>query len=134
MLLFGGPVGALPHVLIGGDHYLIPRRDGHILAGSTLEEAGFDDRPTAAANQQLMAAALALWPPLAQMPLIAQWAGLRPATADGFPLLGEDARIKGLYYCTGHYRLGLALAPASAKHVAAMVGEAQGAHLAAAYR
>jgi glycine oxidase len=121
MLLYETEPGALPHLLIGAEHYLIPRRDGRILVGSTLEESGFDNSPTANAREALVRAATALWEPLAKLAPVAHWAGLRPARPDALPVADANPEVAGLYACSGHFRMGLALAPAAAQHIAAAI-------------
>ncbi|WP_051361834.1 NAD(P)/FAD-dependent oxidoreductase [Solimonas soli] len=119
MLLLRSTPGHLPRMLIGDEVYLIPRRDGHILVGSTIEDVGFDVAPTAAARTHLLARAVRLWPPAAGLPLVAHWAGLRPRLAGDGPALGPHPRTGGLWLATGHFRIGLTLAPASAARIAA---------------
>lgn len=126
MLLYkgesGGEPGRLAQILISDDVYLVPRRDGHILVGSTVEDAGFDTSVSAAVRERLHAAAVALWPPLASLPLIRHWAGLRPgAPPQGRPLIGPVPEVPGLQVCTGHFRIGLTLAPASAELLVAQM-------------
>lgn len=105
--------------------YCVPREEGRVVIGATVEEAGFDDRVTPAGIDDLLAAARRFLPGLAGRPLDSTWAGLRPGTPDGLPIIGEDPRIAGLVYATGHYRNGILLAPLTAECVAALVaGEA----------
>jgi glycine oxidase len=113
MLLYKARPGMLKHILLHEGHYLIPRRDGLVLAGSTLEYTGFDKETTQQARDILSKAAISLVPKLAQAEIIKQWAGLRPGTADGIPFIGECPGIKGLYLNTGHFRNGVVMAPAS---------------------
>lgn len=101
--------------------YLIPRRDGHLLAGSTLEDVGFDSSVTEAVRGELQAKAEALLPELARSPVIKHWSGLRPGTPDNMPTISAHPRIPNLFLNTGHFRYGLTMAPASADMVAAMV-------------
>lgn len=125
MLLYRGEAGQLTQIVIGDEIYLVPRRDGHVLVGSTVEDVGFDTSTSKAVREQLHAAALALWPPLADLPMVRQWAGLRPgAPPQGRPLIGPVTGVPGLYVCTGHFRIGLTLAPASAELMAALLGGA----------
>lgn len=121
MLLLRGAPGALERILIGADVYLIPRRDGHVLVGSTLEDAGFDTSTSAANRAHLLAEARKLWPAVDTLELQAHWAGLRPCADRGVPLMSEVPQIDGLYCCTGHFRVGLTLAPASAELMAALL-------------
>ncbi|NKF23172.1 NAD(P)/FAD-dependent oxidoreductase [Solimonas marina] len=118
MLLLGPGEPVLTRLLIGEDVYLIPRRDGQILVGSTLEDAGFDTTPTAAARQSLLARAAQLWPAVHARRVVAHWAGLRPRPAGEGPLLGPHPRLSGLLLATGHFRIGLTLAPGTAARVA----------------
>ncbi|WP_043112039.1 NAD(P)/FAD-dependent oxidoreductase, partial [Solimonas flava] len=121
MLLAAGAPGQLLRLRIGADVYLIPRRDGHILIGSTVEDAGFDTTPTPEARERLLMRATKLWPPLAGLPIVGHWAGLRPRFDADLPLLGPAPDRPGLYLATGHFRIGLTLAPASAERVAARI-------------
>lgn len=93
--------------------YLVPRDDGRLLIGATVESTGFDARVTASGIHELLHAALAGAPALADFAVTETWAGLRPGTPDGFPFLGPTA-LEGLFLATGHYRNGILLAPATA--------------------
>jgi glycine oxidase len=104
-----------------GGRYLIPRLDGRILVGSTLEEAGFDCSTTESAGRDLLDAAIALMPGLAGLDVEAQWAGLRPSSPEGVPYIGEHPEIAGLWVCSGHYRNGIVLGPASARLLAGLL-------------
>lgn len=115
MIQFRARPGLLRHIVLAGEHYLVPRRDGLILAGSTLEHVGFDSSTTQSARTLLRERALGLVPALADCPLVAHWAGLRPGSRDGIPLIDEHPRIRGLYVNTGHFRNGVGMAPASAR-------------------
>jgi glycine oxidase len=101
--------------------YLIPRRDGHILAGSTLEEAGFDKIPTAEARKILLAHAHALVPALTEETVGGHWAGLRPGSPDNIPVIDRHPSIPNLYLNSGHYRYGVTMAPGSANLLVNMV-------------
>ncbi|MDR6235389.1 glycine oxidase [Pseudomonas psychrotolerans] len=113
MLLYRQPVGYLTSMVLAKGRYAIPRRDGHILIGSTLEHAEFDKTPTAQALDSLRASAAELLPDLAAQAPVAHWAGLRPGSPDGVPFIGPVAELPGLWLNCGHYRNGLVLAPAS---------------------
>lgn len=113
--------GLVRHVILAEDHYLVPRRDGLVLAGSTVERAGFDKTPSPAAAIALRAAAARLVPALADAPQVAHWAGLRPGSPDGTPYIGRHPRFENVYVSAGHYRSGLTLAPASAALVSALI-------------
>lgn len=96
------------------DVYIIPRSDGRILLGATVEDAGFDKRVDSATVQRLQHSATAVVPALAGMRLLEAWAGLRPGTPDGLPILGATA-LPGYFAATGHYRDGILLAPITAR-------------------
>lgn len=118
MLMYRLPPGALPAILLGEGRYVIPRRDGHVLCGSTMEEAGFDTLPTATAHESLKASAGRLWPALREAVPVAQWTGLRPAAPNGIPFIGRVPEIDNLWLNAGQFRNGLVLAPASAQLLA----------------
>ncbi|HUP02282.1 MAG TPA: glycine oxidase ThiO [Gemmatimonadota bacterium] len=111
-----------PIARIVGGHgaYCVPRDDGRVLIGATVEEAGFDDRVTAEGIEALVAAAREFLPVLGDAPLDSSWAGLRPGTVDSLPIIGEDPDLEGLVYATGHYRNGILLAPITAEAIAAV--------------
>lgn len=116
-----GPAGLLDSVVMHGHRYLLPRADGRIVVGSTAEEAGFDASTTADAAASLKAAASALVPATEDLPVRAQWAGLRPGSPDGMPLIGPVPGVHGLWLNLGHFRNGITLAPGSAELLAALV-------------
>ena len=120
MLALAVPAGAMRALVWLGHRYLVPRGDGRLLVGATVEERGFDARVTAGGVHDLLAAALAAAPALAPFALVETWAGLRPATPDGRPFLGETA-LAGYVVATGHYRNGILLAPASARLIAGTI-------------
>lgn len=115
------PRPVLGHILMHRGRYVIPRHDGVVLVGSTLEEVGFDDSTTPAAAEELRAAATDMVPLLGTLPVQGQWAGLRPAAPDGIPLIGPVPGIPGLWVNTGHFRNGVNLAPGSATLLEALV-------------
>ena len=96
------------------DVYLIPRSDGRMLIGATAEEAGFDKQTVPQTIQNLRRSALNLVPKLADARILEAWAGLRPGTPDGLPILGATA-TPGYFVATGHFRDGILLAPVTAK-------------------
>ncbi len=118
MLLYRSEPGLVRRIVLSKGHYVIPRRDGHILAGSTLEHAGFDKRPTAAARRELQAAAEAIIPVLRDYPVVNHWAGLRPGSPQGIPYIGPYPDVENLYVSAGHFRNGVAIGPASARLLA----------------
>lgn len=97
--------------------YLVPREDGRVLVGATVEDAGFDQRTTAGGTNSLLHAALAAAPALAGFTISEVWAGLRPGTPDERPFLGETP-IEGYLLAAGHYRNGVLLAPITARLLA----------------
>lgn len=121
MLLYRAEPGVLDRILLYQSRYVIPRKDGRILVGSTLERVGFDKGITDTARVDLQAAARELLPALADYPVEHHWAGLRPGSPDGIPYIGEHPDIKGLFMNCGHYRNGVVLAPASVRLLADMV-------------
>lgn len=118
MILFRARPGVLTRIVLSGDRYVIPRRDGRILAGSTVEEVGFEKVTTPAAREEMHAAACALIPALKDYPVEHHWAGLRPGSPTGIPFIGEHPEIRGLFVNAGHFRNGVVLGLASA-HLAA---------------
>lgn len=120
MLALGAPAGFLRRATWVPGAYLVPRTDGRLLVGATVEEAGFDERVTAEAVHRLLDAALAAAPSLGAFTVTEAWAGLRPATPDGRPFIGPTA-IDGLLAAAGHYRNGILLAPITAEFVASFV-------------
>ncbi len=113
MLLFKFDAPPLPHIVLQKDLYLIPRRDGHLLVGSTLEDVGFDKSTTDEAREMLLQRAGALLPALRDMPIVKHWAGLRPASPGNVPTIGRHPRLPNLYINSGHFRYGVTMAPAS---------------------
>jgi glycine oxidase len=110
----------LKHVVRSPQAYLIPRSDGRLLVGATVEETGFDKRTDAATIQRLHRAALDLVPELRNGKILENWAGLRPGTPDALPILGPTA-TPGYYVATGHFRDGILLAPITAEVMAAAI-------------
>jgi glycine oxidase len=113
MLLFKFDTPPLPHILLQGDIYLIPRRDGHLLVGSTREDVGFDKSTTEEARAMLLQRAHVLLPALRDMPIIKHWAGLRPASPGNIPTIGRHPHLLNLYINSGHFRYGVTMSPAS---------------------
>jgi len=102
-------------MVLDGDQYLIPRRDGKILAGSTVEQDNFNKNTTIAAKDRLTEFALTLLPTLKNAPLTHHWAGLRPGTEHGIPYIDKHPEISNLSVNAGHFRNGLIMGPASAQ-------------------
>ncbi|MCP8688491.1 glycine oxidase ThiO [Marinobacterium sedimentorum] len=118
MMLFKAPVGLVNRVVLQGGRYLIPRNDGRILVGSTLERVGFDKQTTAEARESLYRSALDILPALENYPVEHHWAGLRPGSPEGIPYIGAVPGVDGLHVNAGQYRNGLVLAPASTRLMA----------------
>lgn len=121
ILSLDGPRPPLRRMLLADDVYLVPKRDGSVAAGATVERSGFDCRVTAAGMQQLLSAAMRLAPVLAQARFRDAWAGLRPATPDGLPAIGPAPGLPGLVVATGHFRNGVLLAPVTGRLVTDLV-------------
>ena len=117
MLLFRGKPGQIRHMMLEENRYVIPRKDGRMLFGSTLEETGFDQSTTPAARQELAQLARQRFPLLKDCPIEKHWAGLRPAAPAGVPYITGHPHIENLYINAGHYRNGVVLAPGSARLV-----------------
>jgi len=101
--------------------YLVPWLDGTLLIGATVEDAGFDERVTAAGVQVLLNAATAVLPEIADAGFIEARVGLRPATPTGLPIIGRSTHCSSIVYATGHFRNGILLAPITARLVADLI-------------
>lgn len=121
MLLYKTEPGVLRRIVLADRHYAIPRRDGHIVVGSTMENAGFDKATTEAAREELQAAAEKILPALSRYPLVKQWSGLRPGRARGIPCISPHPKIKGLFINAGHFRNGVVTGMASAHLMADLI-------------
>ncbi|WP_299408073.1 glycine oxidase ThiO [Acaryochloris sp. IP29b_bin.148] len=110
----------LHKVLFGPGVYIVPRQNGRIVVGATSEDVGFAAYNTPAGMQSLLAAAIRLYPPLADHPLEDCWWGFRPATPDEWPILGHSP-YENLILATGHYRNGILLAPITARLISTLV-------------
>lgn len=115
MLLYKATPDILSTIILKDSHYLIPRKDGRVIAGSTLEFVGFDKHTTATARETLSNFALNLIPALKDFPIEHHWSGLRPGNLIKTPLISRHPTIQGLFINTGHYRNGVVTAPASAR-------------------
>jgi glycine oxidase len=109
----------LSRVVFSGHGYVVPRADGRILCGSTMEEVGFEKAVTAGGLRHVLDVAIAIAPALARAPVVETWSNFRPASPDGEPILGEGS-LPGLLYATGHTRNGILLAPVTADAIAAL--------------
>lgn len=115
MIMYKGEPGLVNTIVLSEGHYIIPRKDGRILAGSTLEKIGFDKEISEAAHEELHQAAIELVPLLKDLPIERQWAGLRPGTEKGIPYICAHDDVEGLYVHAGHFRNGIVLGVASAE-------------------
>ncbi|MBY0499192.1 MAG: glycine oxidase ThiO [Nitrosomonas sp.] len=115
MLLFKFDAPPIHNILVQNDLYIIPRRDGHVLIGSTLEDVGFDKQTTTSAFNQLIRHAGNILPPIKKMPIKQHWSGLRPASPKNIPTIGWHPTIRNLLINSGHYRYGVTMAPVSAE-------------------
>jgi len=108
MSLVGGPI--LHHVVYGHHGYVVPRPDGRLIVGSTMEEAGFDTSIDPRAIEKLQAIGASIAPATAGARISEEWTGLRPATPDGLPAIGRSA-VHGLIVAAGLFRNGILLGP-----------------------
>ena len=114
MVALQGEGGGLRCIIRSRHGYVVPRQDGRIVAGSTLENVGFEKRVTPRGITGILKAATELVPSLEGAAIVETWSGLRPGTPDGLPIIGPTD-VDGLFIATGHYRNGILLAPATAK-------------------
>ena len=110
----------LSHVLWAPGVYLVPRRDGRLLVGATVEEKGFDETVTAGGLLTLLEAAWRAIPAVEELPVDEIWVGHRPGSRDDSPILGPGP-LDGLFYATGHHRNGILLAPVTADAMARLI-------------
>ena len=120
-ILLYQPAQNLKQIVYKEDFYMIPRADGLLLAGSTLEDVGFDTRVTESVKAELAKKAEAIMPALKGLPIIKHWSGLRPGTPENLPTISAHPYIENLFLNTGHFRYGLTMAPASARLVAELI-------------
>jgi len=108
----------LKTIILDGGHYFIPRLDGHVLIGSTMEDIGFSKKITINAKQELLDWAISIWPDLRSAPIVKHWSGLRPSTKSGHPYIGQLHDYKNICVNAGHFRKGILQAPSSAELLA----------------
>ena len=118
MISFRPPGRLFRRVIYSPRGYLVPRADGRVLIGATVEDVGFDKSVTASAVSDLRKSAAEIAPALGNEEVVESWAGLRPFAADGFPVIGALDGLNGVFVATAHYRNGILLAPISAKILA----------------
>lgn len=121
IILFRGGRGLLKRIVMHEGRYLIPRNDGRILCGSTLEMQGFDKQTTDAVQEELRETACRIMPALRDLPVLNHWSGLRPGSPNGVPYIGEHPDIAGLYVNAGHYRYGVTMGLASVQMLTDMM-------------
>ena len=121
ILLFRTDPDYLRHIIYQQGIYIVPRADGHILVGSTLEDVGFDKSTTTDARQMLIDTAFRLLPKLQTATLLRHWSGLRPGSPDNIPTIARHPVIDNLYLNAGHFRYGVTMAPVSATLIADLV-------------
>jgi glycine oxidase len=113
LLKFATP--PLKNIVLKNDLYLIPRRDGHLLIGSTLEDVGFDKSTTLTARESLLRRTRELFPAWENIEPIQHWAGFRPASPANIPIISRHPQLNNLYANTGHFRYGVTMSFASAE-------------------
>jgi len=119
--------GRVNHIIKHDDAYMVPRVDGHILVGASMERVGFQTGTTEAVVDQLLDATYRITPGLKDAEIVQKWMGFRPGSPDGMPYLGPVDGHPGLWVATGHYRNGVALAPGTAEMMSRWImGEAPG--------
>jgi glycine oxidase len=121
VVCFDGRPGLLRKSIFSHNGYLVPRRDGRIIAGSTMEEAGYDKSVTLAGLAKIACAAIDMVPGFSELRLRETWAGLRPATRDFLPVIGFSPSISNYLYATGHFRSGILLSAITGEMVADLV-------------
>jgi glycine oxidase len=121
MILFHARPGVVRTIHLAADRYAIPRRDGRVLFGSTLEHSGFDKSTSEEAREELYGIAVRRHPALAAFEIEHHWAGLRPGSPSGIPYIGRHPALANLYVNAGHFRNGIVLGPASARLAADLV-------------
>lgn len=123
MICFRSEPGMLRKIAFGPNAYMVPRADGRILAGATVEDVGFSKDVTPEGIESLRSGTLTMAPAIGRSEIVESWAGLRPMAGDGFPVLGDIEGLSGLQVATAHFRNGILLAPLTAKLIAAAICE-----------
>ncbi|HEU0054176.1 MAG TPA: glycine oxidase ThiO, partial [Longimicrobium sp.] len=121
LLALRGDPGFFRHVVDSPRCYLVPRADGRVIAGATVERTGYAKTVTPWGLRRLLDGAVEIAPELERVAFAEAWAGLRPGTPDGLPIIGRDPEVEGLIYATGHYRNGILLAPLTGDVVGALL-------------
>ena len=115
MLCFFDQDRKIKTIILYQETYIIPRKDGHVLIGSTTEDEGYNNSVTHQARNELLNNACTMYPDIREFKFIRQWSGLRPGIQGELPLVGEYPGIEGLYLNTGHFRNGLLMSAGSAR-------------------
>ena len=115
ILLFKFDTPPFRHILLKENLYLIPRRDGHVLVGSTLEDVGFDKSTTKEARDNLLGRVRNIFPDWQDRQPVQHWAGFRPGSRDNIPTVGRHPQLPNLYVNSGHFRYGVTMSLASAE-------------------
>ena len=121
MLLYQLAPGLLPHIVYRDGFYMLQRRDGYLLAGSSLEDVGFDTSVTESMREEMRAKAEAILPALRGQSIVKHWSGLRPGTPHNIPMIGRHPHIENLYLNTGHFRYGVTMAPECARRIVELI-------------
>jgi glycine oxidase len=121
MLLYQLEQPITNHIIYRDGFYMVPRKDGYLLAGSSLEDVGFDTGVTEAMRIEMQTKAEIILPELKNASVIKHWSGLRPGTPHNIPTIGQHPHISNLYLNTGHFRYGVTMAPASAKKLVELI-------------
>lgn len=125
MVVYQTPPRWLPTICMNDTMYAIPRRDGHIVCGSSTLDVGFERSLFDHVRQHIIQAAHNMLPGLSAFPIVAEWSGLRPYSHDGIPTIGQVPNLDNVWINAGHYRNGLVMAPASVQLLAQLMhGEA----------
>jgi len=121
MLLYRTRPGTIQRITLEEQRYIIPRRDGHVLFGSSMEEVGFDKRTTATMRAELHALVCERFPVMCELAPVRHWAGLRPGSPAGVPYIARHPELQNLFVNAGQYRNGVVLGPASGRLAADLV-------------
>ena len=113
------------HILYSDDFYILQRKDGVIIAGSTVEEVGFDEKVTSDSIDYLKKKSEQLLPELKNILVENHWAGFRPGTKENIPIIGKDGKYENVYINSGHFRYGLTMAPKSAEIINSLLVESK---------
>jgi len=117
MILFKGKPGLLKRIILAENRYLIPRKDGRILCGSSIEHSEFDKSTSASVKRDLLQSAVSIFPALTDLEIECHWAGLRPGSPQGVPYIEAHSEVEGLFINAGHYRNGVILGIGSAQRI-----------------